>query len=50
MNGAKYEGGWKDDLQEGNGVETWADGSKYEGQFKEGKKHGLGLIKQIQKK
>ena len=42
MNGAKYEGFWKDDLQEGQGTEIWADGSKYEGNYKEGKKHGFG--------
>lgn len=36
MNGAKYDGHWKNDLQEGYGVETWADGSKYEGFYREG--------------
>ena len=43
MNGAKYEGSWKDDLQDGYGSEVWADGSKYEGLYKEGKKSGKGL-------
>jgi hypothetical protein len=33
VNGAKYEGYWRDDLQHGYGVETWADGSKYEGYY-----------------
>lgn len=42
MNGAKYEGQWKDDLQDGYGIETWADGSRYEGHYKMGKKHGNG--------
>ena len=23
VNGARYEGNWRDDLQDGNGVETW---------------------------
>ena len=43
MHGAKYEGQWKDDLQDGYGIETWPDGSKYEGYYKQGKKHGDGL-------
>ena len=42
-NGAKYEGDWKDDDQEGYGVETWTDGSIYEGYYKEGKKNGVGI-------
>ena len=42
MNGARYEGTWKDDLQDGAGVETWSDGSKYSGGYKEGMKHGRG--------
>ena len=33
---------WKDDLQEGYGIETWSDGSRYEGYYKAGKKHGNG--------
>lgn len=42
VNGAKYEGQWKNDLQDGYGVESWSDGSKYEGGYKEGMKHGKG--------
>lgn len=40
--GARYEGNWKDDYQDGYGVETWADGAKYEGNYRRGKKHGKG--------
>lgn len=29
-------------LQDGQGVETWPDGSKYEGEYKNGKKNGKG--------
>ena len=29
MNGARYEGMWKDDLQHGKGEESWTDGSVY---------------------
>jgi hypothetical protein len=42
VNGAKYEGMWRDDLQHGKGVETWTDGSKYEGEYAFGRKHGVG--------
>ena len=41
-NGAKYTGYWKDDKQNGKGVETWPDGAKYDGEYVEGKKHGKG--------
>ena len=44
VNGAKYEGQWKDDLQDGYGIETWSDGSRYEGYYKESKKHGEGIL------
>ncbi len=37
-----YKGEWKDDLQDGYGIETWTDSSKYEGSYKAGKKHGNG--------
>lgn len=37
-NGARYEGEWKEDLQDGTGVETWTDGSKYNGSYRLGKK------------
>ena len=31
VNGARYEGDWKDDLQHGQGKEMWTDESVYEG-------------------
>jgi len=33
---------WKDDLQDGKGIEVWKDGSKYDGQYKYGNKEGYG--------
>jgi len=38
-----WTGQWKDDLQDGIGIETWADGSQYEGQYKDTKKSGKGI-------
>jgi hypothetical protein len=32
-NGAKYEGEWKDDFQNGFGIEIWTDDSIFEGYF-----------------
>jgi len=32
-NGQKYEGYWKNDMQEGQGKEELEDGSKYNGMF-----------------
>lgn len=43
-NGAKYTGYWKDDKQNGKGVETWPDGAKYDGEYVDGKKHEKGYI------
>lgn len=31
--GARYEGQWKNDLQNGFGKEEWPDGAKYEVYF-----------------
>jgi hypothetical protein len=42
MNGAQYKGEWRDDLQHGEGVETWTDKSRYEGEYEYGRKHGVG--------
>lgn len=36
VNGSKYEGMWLDDLQDGDGKETWQDKSTYEGQYRRG--------------
>jgi hypothetical protein len=38
QDGAKYEGDWRDDKQDGHGVETWPDGARYEGNYVMGKK------------
>ena len=45
MNGALYQGCWKDDLQHGKGKEVWTDGSTYEGMYLKGKKHGYGAYR-----
>lgn len=39
-----YSGQWKDDIQHGDGEETWNDegNMKYTGQFDNGKKTGTG--------
>ena len=42
FNGAKYEGNWKNDMQDGLGKETWPDGSTFEGQYRLGRKEGSG--------
>ena len=40
---ARYEGEWVEDMQHGQGTETWDNGAaKYTGQFFKGKKHGKG--------
>ena len=39
--GFNYKGDWRNDLQEGIGIEYWED-SVYIGEFKEGKKEGIG--------
>ena len=39
----EYQGDFKDDRLDGNGVFKEKDGRIYEGQFKEGKKHGFGI-------
>ncbi len=41
----RYVGDWKEDKQDGLGVETWPDGAKYEGEYIDGKKHGDGDFK-----
>ncbi len=35
---------WLDDLQHGQGLETWLDGSSYQGNYFQGKKQGKGQI------
>lgn len=41
--GGFYEGEWKNNKQEGNGIETWANEEKYVGTYKNGLKHGEGV-------
>jgi len=31
------------DVQQGQGEETWVDGAKYSGQYKDGMKNGYGV-------
>merc|ERR1719235_2514005 len=40
----QYEGQWTNDLQEGQGELSWADGRAYVGQFLAGKFHGQGRM------
>lgn len=40
-----YEGEWVEDMQEGRGVERWADGSRFEGEYRRSKKHGQGTFR-----
>ena len=35
---------WKNDKQEGKGIETWPDGARYEGDYVDGRKHGKGIL------
>jgi len=44
VDGAKYIGDWKEDRQDGYGVETWPDYARYEGTYENGKKHGIGTF------
>ena len=47
MNGAEYEGCFKDDLENGKGVLTYAPDKschKFEGFWKDGKKCGEGVL------
>lgn len=34
-NGGSYEGEWKNEMRDGQGVHIWVDSSKYEGEWKE---------------
>ena len=40
--GDRYEGHFKNDIQNGRGIYKWSDGRVHEGQFKDGKPHGKG--------
>ena len=41
--GNKYEGEFRDDQPNGQGIETSPDGRKYVGEFKDGEYHGQGV-------
>ena len=43
-NGDEYEGQWKDNMAEGEGVLRMQDGSVYTGHFSRGKEDGKGTI------
>lgn len=40
--GDAYDGMWKDDKIDGNGVFNYANGERYEGDLKDGKREGEG--------
>jgi len=42
--GRRYEGEWKDDKLNGQGVYTYTDGTRYEGEFKDSKYNGQGVM------
>ena len=37
-----HSGQWKNDKQDGEGLEEWPDGAKYKGQYLAGAKSGIG--------
>ena len=41
----KYNGEWKNNKMDGNGIFEWPDGRTYDGEYKDDKKHGYGLFK-----
>ncbi len=41
--GEKYDGGWKDGKEHGQGEYTSADGQKYDGEWKDGEQNGKGV-------
>ena len=43
-NGDVYEGEWKNDMPDGEGLLTLKDGSRYRGQFVKGKEEGKGVL------
>jgi len=42
--GARYEGGWKDDKQEGEGTYFYANGNTFAGTWRADKKEGRGTV------
>ena len=49
LNGKKnwhiYEGEWKDNIRNGQGILKWNDGDIFEGEFKDYKADGHGIFK-----
>lgn len=39
-----YNGLWKNNKMDGEGIFIWPDGRKYQGGYKDDKKHGLGIF------
>ena len=39
-----YSGSWEDDLKQGQGVQTYANGDKYSGSWDNGKRNGEGVL------
>jgi 1-phosphatidylinositol-4-phosphate 5-kinase len=38
MNGARYDGSWRDDLMHGNGAMIYSDGTRSQGSWRDGKR------------
>ena len=43
-NGDKYTGGWKDNVEHGQGTYEYISGNVYEGEFNEGEMTGKGVL------
>ena len=43
-NGDKYDGEWKNDLREGNGIYEYKNGDKYKGEWKNDLRNGKGIL------
>lgn len=46
--GDKYEGDWKDNLMDGFGTYTHANGNTYQGQYKKNERHGYGTFRWVE--
>ena len=45
--GTWYEGEWKDDKMEGQGILTYTDGTFYKGEWKDNDMNGYGILTYI---
>lgn len=43
-NGDKFDGEWRNSIQEGKGTMVFAAGNKFEGEWKNGKQEGYGIM------